>query len=100
MVAGHHDDRRIRQARPHALHLLEEEEKVHPWQESDNLGQPAAYADRFSARHSKGGNLAFADGHVAWFPGSKVVETDPASPLRGGPVMPPIDIVWEPDYDF
>jgi prepilin-type N-terminal cleavage/methylation domain-containing protein/prepilin-type processing-associated H-X9-DG protein len=80
--------------------LLEGEKKVHPAQESDNLGQPAAYADRFSARHGGGGNLAFADGHVAWFAGSKVVETRPDSPLRGGPVMPPVEIVWEPKYDF
>ena len=80
--------------------LLEGEPKVHPAQENDNLGQPAAYADRFSARHNKGGNLAFADGHVTWFPGRKVVETDPDSPLRGGPIMPPVDIVWEPTHGF
>jgi len=80
--------------------LLEGERKVHPAQENDNLGQPAAYADRFSARHEGGGNLAFADGHVAWFPGSKVVETRSDSPLRGGPVMPPAEILWEPKYDF
>jgi len=30
----------------------------------------------------------------------KVVETNPESPLRGGPIMPPVDIVWEPSYDF
>lgn len=75
------------------------ETKVHPAQEDDNLGQPAAYADRFSARHGHGGNLAFADGHVAWFPGAKVVETNPGSPLRGGPILPPTDIVWEPRLD-
>ena len=80
--------------------LLEGEPKVHPAQENDNLGQPAAYADRFSARHNKGGNVAFADGHVAWFPGRKVVETDAGSPLRGGPIMPPVDIVWEPKHGF
>jgi prepilin-type processing-associated H-X9-DG protein len=79
---------------------LEAERKVHPAQEDEYLGQPAAYADRFSARHYGGGNLAFADGHVKWFPGHKVVETDPQSPLRGGPIMPPIDIVWEPRHGF
>ena len=76
--------------------LLEGEKKVHPAQEDNNLGQPAAYADRFSGRHSNGGNLVFADGHVTWYPGGKVVETDPESPLRGGPIMQPVDIVWEP----
>jgi prepilin-type N-terminal cleavage/methylation domain-containing protein/prepilin-type processing-associated H-X9-DG protein len=79
---------------------LEDEGKVHPAQENDNLGQPAAYADRFSARHSGGGNLAFADGHAEWFRGNRVVETDPDSPLRGGPIMPPVDIVWEPKHEF
>jgi prepilin-type processing-associated H-X9-DG protein len=80
--------------------LLEGEKKVDPAQETRFLGQPAAYADRFSARHGNGGNLAFADGHVQWFPGNKVVETNPESPLRGWPVMPPVDIIWEPKYDF
>jgi prepilin-type processing-associated H-X9-DG protein len=80
--------------------LLENESKVHPAQENDELGQPAAYADRFSARHNNGGNLAFADGHVRWFSGRQVVETNPQSPLRGGPIMPPIEIVWEPKHGF
>lgn len=75
--------------------LLEGETKVHPAQENSMLGQPGAWANRFSARHSKGGNLGFADGHVAWFPGNQVVETDDKSPLRGGPILPPRDIVWE-----
>ncbi len=75
--------------------LLEGEAKVHPLQESRDLGQPGAWANRFSARHGRGGNLAFADGHVSWFPGNQVVETDDKSPLKGGPILPPRDIVWE-----
>jgi prepilin-type processing-associated H-X9-DG protein/prepilin-type N-terminal cleavage/methylation domain-containing protein len=75
--------------------LLEGEAKVHAAQESTHLGQPGAYANRFGARHQQGGNLAFADGHVAWFHGREVVETQEGSPLLGGPILPPKDIVWE-----
>jgi prepilin-type processing-associated H-X9-DG protein/prepilin-type N-terminal cleavage/methylation domain-containing protein len=75
--------------------LLEGERKVHPAQETTHLGQPGAWANRFSPRHGGGGNLVFADGHVAWFPGWRVVETDESSALLGGPILPPRDIVWE-----
>jgi len=75
--------------------LLEGEPKVHPEQESTDLGQPAAYADRFSARHRRQGNLTFADGHGESFPGHKVVDTNDDSPLRGGPIVPPGDIQWD-----
>lgn len=75
--------------------LLEGEAKVHPAQESAHLGQPGAYANRFGPRHGQGGNLAFADGHVAWFRGTEVVETREDSPLLGGPILPPRDIIWE-----
>jgi prepilin-type processing-associated H-X9-DG protein/prepilin-type N-terminal cleavage/methylation domain-containing protein len=75
--------------------LLEGEMKVHWAQETNHLGQPGAFANRFGARHDGGGNLAFADGHVAWFLGRNVVETHEDSPLVGGPILPPRDIVWE-----
>lgn len=75
--------------------LLEGERKVDPAQESSHLGQPGAWATRFSPRHERGGNLAFADGHAQWFRGPDVVETDVHSQLKGGPILPPRDIVWE-----
>jgi prepilin-type N-terminal cleavage/methylation domain-containing protein/prepilin-type processing-associated H-X9-DG protein len=74
--------------------LLEGEKPVHSHQEKKNLGQPSAYANRFSPRHGKGGNLVFADGHVSWFPGYKVVETNESSALKGGPIVPPREIQW------
>ena len=75
--------------------LLEGETMVNTNQASIHLGQPGAYANRFSPRHGQGGNLAFADGHVSWFRGPQVVETDPGSSLVGGPILPPKDIIWE-----
>lgn len=78
--------------------LLEGETRVHPAQSRSNLGQPASYADRFSARHRDGGNLAFADGHVEWLQGKRVVQTDDRNPLRGGPIVPEQDVVWELPY--
>jgi len=74
---------------------LDGEAKVHPAQVDTYLGQPGAYANRFGARHQRGGNLGFADGHVEWFRGSDVVETREESPLPGGPIVPPRDIIWE-----
>ncbi len=32
-----------------------------------SLGQSKVTANRFAARHKKGGNIVFADGHVEWF---------------------------------
>jgi prepilin-type N-terminal cleavage/methylation domain-containing protein/prepilin-type processing-associated H-X9-DG protein len=74
---------------------LEGEKKVHPAQEDTQLGQPAAMANRFSARHRGKGNLVFADGHAETLPGRKVVQTDDSSPLRGGPILPPVNVVWD-----
>jgi len=75
--------------------LIEGETPVHPAQDRTSLGQPASYASRFSPRHGKGGNLVFADGHADWFPGNRVVETDDNSSVRGGPIYPEKEIVWE-----
>ncbi len=73
--------------------LLEEEPRMMDQQSWDNLGQPSATANRFAGvRHGRGGNLAFADGSAAWFPGNKVVETQ--GPNRGWIIMPQEEIVW------
>lgn len=78
--------------------LLEREEKVILNQEDTYLGQPSAAADRFSPRHLKGGNLAFADGRVAWFQGNQVVETRPGNDSLGSAILPGTDILWELPY--
>ncbi|MCB9913323.1 MAG: prepilin-type N-terminal cleavage/methylation domain-containing protein [Planctomycetes bacterium] len=39
-------------------------------------GQPCAWANRFSVRHNRGGNLAFCDGHTEYRRGATVVNED------------------------
>jgi prepilin-type processing-associated H-X9-DG protein/prepilin-type N-terminal cleavage/methylation domain-containing protein len=69
------------------------ENKVDPLQWDIDLGQPSIFASRFSDRHGDGGNLAFADGHVAWRTGRSVVETRPGR-ARGFAIFPDGDILW------
>jgi len=48
-----------------------------------DLATPHCYTTRFSARHSAGGNIAFSDGHVAYFKYTYVVDStghDPGNP--------------------
>jgi prepilin-type N-terminal cleavage/methylation domain-containing protein/prepilin-type processing-associated H-X9-DG protein len=74
--------------------LLDDEVPVIGTQAHDNLGQPAAYASRFAGRrHGVGGNIAFVDGHAAFYRGEEVVETKGIN--AGGPVLPPINILWD-----
>lgn len=76
--------------------LLESEAPVVSEQARDNLGQPAAYANRFAGRrHGAGGNLSFVDGHAAFFRGEHVVETKGIN--AGFPILPPVTIFWEAD---
>ena len=72
---------------------LQDEAMVVPTQPIDNLGQPAAEPGRFAGlRHENGGNLSFADGHVEWFPHSRVVEMQ--GPYRGFSKQNQRDIQW------
>jgi len=62
---------------------------------ANDLCTPQVYTTRFSARHSGGSVLCFADAHAAWFPYSyvcsnSIVEQKPAD--AGRP-----DIQWTPD---
>ena len=66
------------------------------WDLDPELGQPSAYATRFARRHRAGGNLGFADGHVAWYPGNQVVEGREGR-LRGNAIFPDGEIRWCPD---
>jgi prepilin-type N-terminal cleavage/methylation domain-containing protein/prepilin-type processing-associated H-X9-DG protein len=64
------------------------EKKAYATQREYN-GQPKAYANRFSARHRGGGNIAMADGRARWFIASRVI-----NPETGRSIFPPRDVIW------
>ena len=72
------------------------ETRFHPKQ-SPNTGQPAAFANRFSARHNGTGNLIFIDGHVNGRRGSQVLDTVVGSPTEGRAFVPQTALIWTPD---
>ena len=59
-------------------------------------GQPFSFATRFAVRHSGGGNLIFADGHVETKRGKLVVESRPG-PNKGKAILPQTEIIWTVD---
>lgn len=74
--------------------LLEDETPVVEVQASENLGQPAAYANRFAGRrHGRAGNITFVDGHSEGVAGDQVVQTK--GPTAGWAILPPVKIFWE-----
>lgn len=66
---------------------LSNEAKADPFQPDDNLGQPSAYANRFSVRHQKRGNIAFVDGSVDSKAGEEIVR-------GGGAIFPQSEVSW------
>lgn len=73
------------------------EAKVDPAQADSDLGQPAAFANRFAARHGGRGNLVFADGHAEGLKGNHVVETTAGSPNKGKAILPQANVIWTGD---
>jgi type II secretory pathway pseudopilin PulG len=74
--------------------LLQDEKPVVEAQEKSNLGQPAAYANRYAGRrHGMAGIMGFVDGHAEAVAGSKVVETTGIN--AGWAILPAVDIFWE-----
>ena len=57
------------------------------------LGSPQNYTSRFSSRHSAGGNMAFSDGHAAFFKYAYVCVANNGKPCD--PAKP--DINWSHD---
>jgi len=74
--------------------LLPDEKPVVEAQEKTNLGQPAAYANRYAGRrHGMAGIMGFVDGHAEPMAGPKVVETTGIN--AGWAILPAVDIFWE-----
>ncbi len=72
------------------------EAKAHPNQ-ANYTGQPHAYANRYSARHSGAGNLIFADGHAEAAKSSKVLDLIETSPSKGRAPFPQTSVIWTTD---
>ncbi len=77
---------------------LDNEPGVHAWQDNWDLGQPSAYANRFSIRHRGSGNLAFGDGHVDNMRGRNVVQTEGSD--SGKAILPQVEVIWTPDPEM
>jgi prepilin-type processing-associated H-X9-DG protein len=59
-----------------------------------SLGQLKAEWKRFAGRHRNGGFICFVDGHVEWFPVSKL-----ETPYKTTPVLDyndPATVIWDP----
>ena len=69
---------------------LPDEPKVDAWQDSSELGQPSAYANRVSARHRGRVNLSFPDGNVDAVKGSIIV-------TNGLAPFPQTRVIWTAD---
>lgn len=74
---------------------LSDERMPGPGMEATSLGQPAAYANRFSIRHGGRGNLIFWDGHASSFAGREVIDLQPGQPNYGQAIKPQTRIVWD-----
>jgi prepilin-type processing-associated H-X9-DG protein/prepilin-type N-terminal cleavage/methylation domain-containing protein len=63
----------------------------------NDMGQPKACNTRFTTRHRQGGNLLFADGHVAWFAWSQVQGlVDPLTNKVLNINRPDNHVIWDP----
>jgi prepilin-type processing-associated H-X9-DG protein len=69
---------------------LPNEPKVDAWQDSFELGQPSAYANRVAARHRGRVNLSFSDGSVDALKGSIIV-------TNGLAHFPQTPVIWTAD---
>jgi prepilin-type N-terminal cleavage/methylation domain-containing protein/prepilin-type processing-associated H-X9-DG protein len=60
-----------------------------------NSVNPANRQNSFASRHSKGGEVNFFDGHVAYFK-TAYIQGNPSSGGESEPLLP--DVIWDPPY--
>jgi prepilin-type processing-associated H-X9-DG protein len=64
---------------------------------TNKIGQPKANWKRFTTRHHGGGNLLFADGHVAWWSWKDVQpRLNPYNPSIIDGNQPGKELIWNP----
>lgn len=64
---------------------------------TNKIGQPKANWKRFTTRHHGGGNLLFADGHVAWWSWKDVQpRLNPYNPNSVDGNQPGVGLIWNP----
>jgi prepilin-type processing-associated H-X9-DG protein/prepilin-type N-terminal cleavage/methylation domain-containing protein len=90
--AGEYKDRKV-QAFATASAAVGRTLKIGPQGYTSNVAQSKADWNRFTTRHRGGGNILFADGHVAWF-----AWTDVQIPLNSvtGDANQPTKVIWSP----
>ena len=60
-----------------------------------NSVNPANRQNSFASRHSKGGEVNFFDGHVAYFK-TAYIQGNPSNSGENEPLLP--DVIWDPPY--
>lgn len=99
---GENDINALQLCSPPELVPLVAEKRIRPDELPSNdtpnvrsdLTQDKVTATRFSARHNKGGNIAFADGHVGWFNNAQITHGLGANKATNYNI--PGVIIWSP----
>jgi prepilin-type N-terminal cleavage/methylation domain-containing protein/prepilin-type processing-associated H-X9-DG protein len=60
-----------------------------------NSVNPADRQNSYASRHSRGGEINFFDGHVAYFK-TAYIQKNPSAGGEGEPLLP--DVIWDPPY--
>ena len=101
-VPGDGDISKLARLNPNSRVALVAEKRIRPDElpptdinyNKASLAQNKVTATRFAARHQKGGNITFADGHVEWLLNSTV--SNPVKAIKGNYYNLPNVVIWNP----